>query len=87
MQNRPRSNRFFSLAAFGITITYLVISVIWIMVSGEVAVLMANTSDLSLDKIELVKGLGFVLATSILLYVLIQHSLNRHYQNEYKTSA
>jgi len=48
----------------------MVFGILWITISGEIAVYLNNGSDLT-PKIELYKGIFFILATSLMLYLAI----------------
>ncbi len=74
---RNRENRFLDLTALRISLIYLVLALVWIVISGRVSEIISITTDIPLASIELIKGTGFVLATGILLYVLIYRSVNK----------
>ena len=56
--------------AVKLTLVYLVLSVIWILVSDKVAVSIAQNSAIRLEKIQSIKGLFFVGSLAFLLYFL-----------------
>ncbi|MEX2525732.1 MAG: GGDEF domain-containing protein [Gammaproteobacteria bacterium] len=70
--------------AFRITLVYLAISLLWISISGRVAVFLSGHTDIPLDKIELIKGTVFVLVTALLLFVLIARSVGKLKTHEHR---
>jgi len=56
--------------AVKLTLVYLVLSVVWILVSDKVAVSIAQNSAIRLEKIQSIKGLFFVGSLAFLLYFL-----------------
>ncbi len=56
--------------AVKLTLVYLVLSVIWILVSDKVAVSIAQNSAIRLEKIQSIKGLFFVGSLAFVLYFL-----------------
>jgi len=71
-------------AATRISLIYLIISLIWISGSGQLALSISSATQIPLHTIELIKGALFVIVTYLLLHVLIQRSINRILKREAK---
>lgn len=80
-----KENKIRSSALF-ITVTYLVIGLLWITISGELVQYFTRGSDLG-PSFELYKGLFFILATSLILYFLIKRREKQREKLESEISA
>lgn len=56
--------------AVKLTLVYLIVSVVWILISDKVAVSIAQNSAIRLEKIQSIKGLFFVGCLAFVLYTL-----------------
>jgi diguanylate cyclase (GGDEF)-like protein len=81
--SRKPNPRLHTNAALNITVIYLVLSLVWIAVSGRIAVIFAPSPAI-LVHIEMLKSIGFVLVTTILLFILIRSSMLKHAGHEYR---
>jgi len=81
---KSRVREFLRSPAFRISVIYLLVSLAWITGTGSLAGLIAAKTEASLAGIELIKGIGFVLITSALLYLLIRRSIASLVEHERK---
>jgi len=72
-----------TLAAYRVVLVYFVISVIWILGSDTLLNTLTSDDDLIL-RLSIVKGAGFVIVTSILLYYLVSRELREAYELKQK---
>lgn len=60
-----------------IAFIYCVVSVIWILTSDFILIKLLNSDEIDLYEVQAIKGVFFVVATSIMIYLLIYNSLNK----------
>lgn len=63
-------------AAFKVAATYLVAAVLWIVLSDRVVLAVTDTVEHTVA-VETAKGIGFVIASAIVIYLLVRRALRR----------
>ena len=66
-----------SRIAFKVALIYVIVAGLWVLFSDQLMALLARGEDTKWMAISLVKGLGFVIVTGILLNLLLKHWLKQ----------
>lgn len=77
MDNNEKNQPKPGLESFKIALIYCIVSIIWILSSDFILLKLLSDDGFAVLKVQAIKGIIFVLVTSIMIYLLVLNSLKR----------